>query len=752
LPAASIVASGATLNFTNYQYNSALSGTGSLTLADGTVMNLNYGVLSGNPSAPAIAVAGGFSASGTNVINITGSGFLLGQFPLITYTGTSVPTNTFVLGFVPAGVTAILSNNQANPSLDLVVVTVGNLLNWHGANADNSVVLPDWDIDTSANWYDANLNLLKYMEYGGHAFGDLVAFGDYGYNVDGTNRVNLPGRVVPSSVTIEGTLAHELTGTGGIDGATSLVMNNFTSCLLGTSNNYAGGTFVNAGTLTINNDYALGAASGALTMGGGVLQVAGDMATARRATFSAASTVETLTGVTGRLQLDATLPGGGALTKMGNGLLELSGGAGTNNIGDLTMSQGSVKVVNGNVRASATQGNTRVDLGANLEIAAGGVLTVANGVNAWFPLGDSTGTTNTLTISGTLVVANNWGIEAPRNGTAILTINSGSMSVNDIGGVGLIMGDQAGSEFGTLNLNGGTLTVNLIRAFNGVNTFYFNGGTLRRIGANVNFFPSSAALTTQVRNGGAIVDTAGLNASIAEPLDHSTVVGDNAIDGGLTKIGNGTLNLNAVNTYNGPTIITGGTLGGIGTLAGALTNNATLAPGNNGIGTLTVAGNIALNAGSTSVFDVNGTSLTKDTVVAGAGVVYGGTLSITPAGAFTVGQQFQLFSGAGATNASNFASVTGSPGSGMAFSFTNGVLSVVPGGPSAPAHLTNSYSGGVLHLAWPAGEGWRLQVQTNDLTTGLSTNWQTLTDGSVSSADITVSPAEPTVFYRLIYP
>ena len=44
-----------------------------------------------------------------------------------------------------------------------------------------------------------------------------------------------------------------------------------------------------------------------------------------------------------------------------------------------------------------------------------------------------------------------------------------------------------------------------------------------------------------MRNGGAIVDTAGLNVTIGQALVHSAVVGDNATDGGLTKVGNGTL-------------------------------------------------------------------------------------------------------------------------------------------------------------------------------------------------------------------
>ena len=149
---------------------------------------------------------------------------------------------------------------------------------------------------------------------------------------------------------------------------------------------------------------------------------------------------------------------------------------------------------------------------------------------------------------------------------------------------------------------------------------------------------------------------------------------------------------------------------------------------------------------------MNGTTLAISSVTTGAGVTYGGVLNIVTNGSFTAGQQFVLFSGTGATSASNFASIAGSPGSGLAFSFTNGVVSVVAG-PSGPATITNSISGNSLHLAWPAGQGWRLEAQTNSLSTGLSrTGWGTVSGTADGSYSVTIDPAKPTVFYRLVYP
>jgi len=227
------------------------------------------------------------------------------------------------------------------------------------------------------------------------------------------------------------------------------------------------------------------------------------------------------------------------------------------------------------------------------------------------------------------------------------------------------------------------------------------------------------------------------------------------INGGTLTVANTVFS----GTGSGPVNInSSGTLAGTGIISGLVTNNTggTLSPGTGGNGTLTLKGNVVLKAGSTSTFAVNGATPANTRVTLGAAntVTYGGVLNIVPSGTFTVGQTFTLFSGVGATNASQFSSLAGSPGGTNMFTFTNGVLSVVaaPTGPTGAGTITNSYSGGVLSLSWPAGQGWRLQQQTNSLSKGISTNWVYVTDGSLSSTNITVNKAQPTVFYRLTYP
>jgi len=125
-------------------------------------------------------------------------------------------------------------------------------------------------------------------------------------------------------------------------------------------------------------------------------------------------------------------------------------------------------------------------------------------------------------------------------------------------------------------------------------------------------------------------------------------------------------------------------------------------------------------------------------------------LVVKPLGSFTNGQTFTLFSGAGATDPSNFGSiVVDPPVSGTSFTFTNGVLTAISLGPDLSQNtLTNSVASGVLSLSW--SPAWKLQGQTNS--TGLGTNWVYVTDGSVTSTNIPIDPANPAVFYRLVYP
>jgi hypothetical protein len=71
-----------------------------------------------------------------------------------------------------------------------------------------------------------------------------------------------------------------------------------------------------------------------------------------------------------------------------------------------------------------------------------------------------------------------------------------------------------------------------------------------------------------------------------------------------------------------------------------------------------------------------------------------------------------------------------------------------------PTNIVSSVSGNQLTLSWPADQtGWKLQTQTNDLSTGITDVWTDVA-GSAQTNEITVGidPANPAVFFRLVYP
>jgi hypothetical protein len=73
---------------------------------------------------------------------------------------------------------------------------------------------------------------------------------------------------------------------------------------------------------------------------------------------------------------------------------------------------------------------------------------------------------------------------------------------------------------------------------------------------------------------------------------------------------------------------------------------------------------------------------------------------------------------------------------------------------SASVAMNTANADGQLQISWPADHtGWQLQSQTNNLTSGLGTNWVNVAGSAqTNQVSLMVNPANGAVFFRLVHP
>ncbi len=147
-----------------------------------------------------------------------------------------------------------------------------------------------------------------------------------------------------------------------------------------------------------------------------------------------------------------------------------------------------------------------------------------------------------------------------------LTLSGGTVFVTN---QPLSLAENYAGAKGTLNLDGGRLIAhNMTNGVNGAGLVYFNGGIFQ---PSASLTLSTVALTN--RAGGAFFDVPqGVAYTLARTIGHDASLGASP-DGGLTKLGAGTLLLSAVQAYTGPTVLSNGTL----TVTAPVTNALSLA-------------------------------------------------------------------------------------------------------------------------------------------------------------------------------
>ena len=346
-----------------------------------------------------------------------------------------------------------------------------------------------------------------------------------------------------------------------------------------------------------------------------------------------------------------------------------------NQVGITSGAVGTFNMVNGTLTTVARLNTATVVNSIGIVNQVGGTLNIGQqfqGAN-----GGAANEQSIVSISGgTMNIGGGTGqfYDASR-GLGTLTV-SGSGTLNC--GILDISRSIVSGTIGVVNLNSGgtitcsrvsTATANQVAATTGSTaTFNFNGGTLKASASAANFFQGSTVapiipIATIVKAGGAKIDDGGFAVSVVEPLQHDAALGV-SLDGGLTKLGAGTVTLTASNTITGPTVVSngtlavngslgrsavtvqaGGTLAGTGGVTNVLVNlGGAIAPGGAGaIGFLTISNNATLQ-GSANM-DVNKATATND-VLKATTITLGGTLNVTNlAGTLASGDSFKLFSG-----------------------------------------------------------------------------------------------------------
>ncbi|WP_235924456.1 autotransporter domain-containing protein [Brucella anthropi] len=511
------------------------------------------------------------------------------------------------------------------------------------------------------------------------------------------------------------TAGHQISLTGRIQAnsgggsAARLIKNGVGTLTLSGNNTYAGGTVLNQGTLSVSSDSNLGDVNGGLTFDGGELKFgsAFDLSTSRAINLSAGGGTIDMAGNESTIR--RAISGSGGLTvkdssNSANGTLTLEGMndyTGATTIADgatLALSgQGRVKQSSGvqvdgtfdvsnasSAQINNLSGHGNVALGSNyLQInnAAGtfsGVISGVGGVNIGSGQQVFTGTNSytggTGIMAGAVLELGNGGTEGSVAGSIT---NYGAVVFNRSDDV-LYNGEITGNGL-FAHVGSGKLTLTTTSSSRGDvligpdSTLQLgSGGTTGHIGGT-NFTGTIINLGTLIYDRSNAVSWKGIYAGngeiIKEGTNTLTLTGDSSNYDGLTTVKRGKLIVGDA-LGNGKlggdvTVSDGATLGGYGTLgsgAGSLVSiqsGGILSPGNS-IGTLTINGDLTLQAGSFLMTELAGDGSADLVNVTGRANIVGSHLVITaldPEVSYQAGQKYNILS-AGSLVSGQFADVT----------------------------------------------------------------------------------------------
>ncbi|WP_374331599.1 autotransporter-associated beta strand repeat-containing protein [Aestuariivirga sp.] len=589
--------------------------TGDLLLGGTSLLDYDLGAadVTGGPLNDLLTVSGNLVLDGgVKVKESPGGSFGIGVYRLIDYAGTLIDNGLSILGRLPHNFSGIIQTTVAG-QVNLIVsdapLDVGY---WDGPNSTPGNVAGGrggtsvWDA-TRTNWTTAS----------GDANGEWDS--DVGVFGGATGTVTVEGRQAFTGLQFVTDDYHLIAGAGGVldlrDGGFIYVDHDLDTSiavaiagdgqllkqgagrLILSGTNSQHGTAIQAGTLGAAGNQSLGSGTTSIANGATLQAAAADVTLANAISVAGVSTVDsqgygfTLTGKIG---------GDGKLRKTGTGTLVL-GGDGC--------------------------------LIGGLELAAGGLTnTGALGVAGAAAMGNST------------VLSNAAGAEmAMRDG---LTGDSGMQTIDNAGLLAAVIDLGQGDDSYRLAASGTQLGA--VSGGAGIDRLALNAGPTGRVvweGDYVDF-------ENLVLNGDAGASGRFALAGAAAPETRATL---DLGTGGTARLAAGELNLALANSSlrAGRVSTEAGTrLTGNGTVYGDLAMAGTIAPGNDGMGQLTVDGDYE----QTGTYDVeishyaSGTPglAASDRIVTTGAVSFGGTVDVSIADGSSLGQIEAAVEGQGA--------------------------------------------------------------------------------------------------------